>query len=142
MLIASLALLLVAIALGAIGQVLLKSGLRQLGEHPAPLLVLRSIVTNRRIFSGFACYGFSSLLYIVALSRLDLSYAYPMIAVSYVMVAVLAWRFLDEPIPPLRIVGLAVVIVGVVILALSQAKPTHTPAKDTPAAITPSTNSP
>ena len=76
MLIASLALLLVAIALGAIGQVLLKSGLRQLGEHPAPLLVLRSIVTNRRIFSGFACYGFSSLLYIVALSRLDLSYAY------------------------------------------------------------------
>ncbi len=138
----SLGLLLVAIALGAVGQVLLKSGLRQLGEHPPPLMVLRSIVTNARVFSGFGCYGFSSLLYIVALSRLDLSYAYPMIAFSYVMVAVLAWRFLSEPLPPLRIVGLAVVMVGVVILALSHARPSAEPSGRPPAAITQSTNSP
>jgi len=119
MLILALALLLVAISLGAAGQVLLKAGLRQLGEKPAPLVVLRSIVTNLRVFSGFGCYGLSSLLYIVALSRLDLSYAYPMVALSYVMVAVLAWWLLDETVPPLRVVGLGLVLLGVVVVALS-----------------------
>ena len=138
----SLALLFVAISLGALGQVLLKSGLRELGERPPPLVALRSIFTNRLVFSGFACYGLSSLLYIVALSRLDLSYAYPMIAISYVMVAVLAWRFLNEPIPALRVVGLVVVMVGVTILAFSHARPTHPRADHAPPAVTQPTDSP
>jgi len=136
MLAISLALLLVAIALGAMGQVLLKSGLRELGEQPSPLTVLKSIVANRLVFSGFACYGLSSLLYIVALSRLDLSYAYPLIAISYVMVAVLAWRFLHETIPPLRIVGLVVVMAGVIILALSHVRPAHEVGQRTPPPVT------
>jgi multidrug transporter EmrE-like cation transporter len=136
MLLISLALLLVAIALGATGQVLLKAGLRELGDHPPPLAVLKSIVASRLVFSGFACYGLSSLLYIVALSRLDLSYAYPLIAISYVMVAVLAWRFLNEPIPRLRIVGLVVVMVGVIILALSHVRPAREGTQPTPPPVT------
>jgi multidrug transporter EmrE-like cation transporter len=136
MLALALALLFVAIALGAAGQVLLKSGLRQLGTRPPPEVVIKSIVSNGRVFGGFACYGLSSILYILALSRLDLSYAYPMVAVSYVLVAVLSWRFLAEPIPALRVAGLAVVMLGVIILAFSHVRPAAPAGASAPPAVT------
>jgi multidrug transporter EmrE-like cation transporter len=119
----ALGILVLAICLGAMGQIFLKSGVSQLGAHPAPALVLRSILTNARVFGGFACYGISSLFYIVALSRLELSYAYPMIALSYVMVTFLSWKYLGEHIPGLRVVGLAIIMTGVVVMALSYRSP-------------------
>ena len=127
----AIAILIFAICLGAMGQILLKSGLQKLGEHPAPGLVLAQIVTNIRVFGGFCCYAVSSLFYLVALSRLELSYAYPMIALSYVLVTFLSWRFLHENVPSLRLLGLAVIIVGVVVMALSF--PRHTDAAASPA---------
>ncbi len=111
--------LLLAIALGATGQVCWKYGTTQLGQKPAPAKVLASIFTNIWVLLGFLCYGTSSLFYIVALSRLDLSYAYPMIALSYVLVTFLSWRLLHEVVPALRIVGLAIIIVGVIVIASS-----------------------
>ncbi|MEI6503213.1 MAG: EamA family transporter [Armatimonadota bacterium] len=115
----ALAVLIAAILLGAVGQIALKTGINLLGEKPAPLLVLRSIFTQWQVTAGFVCYGLSSLLYLVALSRLPLSYAYPMVAVSYVVVTFLSWRFLHETVPMMRVAGLAVVCMGVVLVALS-----------------------
>jgi drug/metabolite transporter (DMT)-like permease len=115
----ALATLFVALCLGSLGQVLLKAGINMLGERPPALVVIISIFTNLRVFGGFACYALSSLFYIVALSRLPLSFVYPLIALTYVIVAALAWSVLHEPIPGLRVVGLAVIMVGVVIMALS-----------------------
>jgi len=112
------AVLLLAIALGVMGQILLKLGVNKLGERPAPLVVLSSIFTPL-VFGGFVCYALSSLFYLLALSRLPLSYAYPMIALSYVAVVLVSWRVLGESLPPLRIAGLAVITAGVVLLALS-----------------------
>ncbi len=132
MIILALGLLMVAICLGATGQILLKAGLKQLGEKPAPLTVLASIFTNIRVFGGYFCYGTSSLLYIVALSRLDLSYAYPLVAFSYVLVTVLAWRFLGETVPTLRWAGLAIIMVGVMVFAMSHRQ---TPPKPLPSAV-------
>jgi drug/metabolite transporter (DMT)-like permease len=123
----AISVLLFAIALGAAGQILLKYGISQLGEKPAPTRVLASIVTNSWVFLGFFCYAASSLFYIVALSRLELSYAYPMIALSYVVVTFLAWKLLHEQVPGLRVVGLAVILVGVVVMAASYRGPVPTP---------------
>ena len=118
----AVAVLLVAIGLGVVGQLLIKLGLNKLGESPSVGKVIKSIFTPL-VFSGFACYGVSSLLYLNALSRLPLSYAYPMIAISYVAVVVASWKFLGEDINALRIAGLAVIIVGVVLVALSYGAP-------------------
>lgn len=115
----ALAILILAICLGATGQILLKAGLTQLGPHPAPTRVVASIFTNLRVFGGFMCYGVSSLFYLVALSRLPLSYAYPLIALSYVFVTFLSWKFLGEHVPGMRLAGLAVIMTGVVVMALS-----------------------
>lgn len=114
----AIAILLLAIALGVAGQILMKLGLNRLGERPSPVVVLKAILTPL-ILGGFVCYGVSSLFYLQALSRMPLSYAYPMIALSYVGVVVASWRLLGEEINATRIAGLAVIIVGVVILALS-----------------------
>ncbi|MBC7287528.1 MAG: EamA family transporter [Armatimonadetes bacterium] len=114
----AVAVLLVAIGLGVAGQLLIKLGLNRLGQSPSPAKVLASILTPL-VFGGFACYGISSLLYLQALSRLPLSYAYPMIAISYVAVVLASWKFLGEDINALRIGGLAVIIIGVILVALS-----------------------
>ena len=118
----AVAILLVAIGLGVVGQILIKLGLNKLGQSPSVAKVISSIFTPL-VFSGFACYGISSLLYLNALSRLPLSYAYPMIAISYVAVVLASWKFLGEDINALRIAGLAVIIVGVVLVALSYGAP-------------------
>ena len=115
----ALAILFVALCLGSLGQILLKSGINMLGEHPTLPVLLRSIFTNIRVFGGFACYALSSLFYIVALSRLPLSFVYPLIALTYVIVAGLAWSLLHEHISGLRVAGLAVIMAGVVVMALT-----------------------
>jgi drug/metabolite transporter (DMT)-like permease len=111
--------LLIAIALGAVGQLLLKSGVNALGEDVSPIYVLKSFIKSPSIMGGFVCYGISSLFYLVSLSKLDLSYAYPMIALSYVIVAILSYKYLGEGLPTLRIVGIFVIIAGVTMVAFS-----------------------
>ena len=129
----ALGILLIAIALGAVGQLFLKSGVTSLGEGVSAAFVLKSIPTTPLILLGFLCYGLSSMFYLVCLSKLSLSYAYPMIALSYVIVAILSWKYLGEGLPATRIVGIIVIIIGVTLVAFS-----HEPeasAHDSPPAI-------
>ena len=128
--------LLVAICLGATGQICLKAGLMNLGTNPPVGVVLAQIVKNWLVMGGFACYGVSSLLYLVALSRLDLCYAYPLIALTYVIVTLVAWRLLGEMVPLGRVVGLAIICIGVLVVALTYAGSQPTPAAADNNAIT------
>ena len=111
--------LLGAIMLGAIGQICLKFGLGALGAKPALFVVLSSMFRNWFGLGGFVAYGVSSLLYLFVLSRLELSYAYPMVALNYVFVTILACLILKEVVPPARILGLAIICLGVVVRATS-----------------------
>lgn len=109
--------LLIAIALGVAGQFSLKVGLNRLG-HPTPIEVFKAILTPY-ILGGFAMYALSSLFYLQALAKLPLSYAYPMIALSYVAVVLGAWLFFGERINSIRVCSIVVIIAGVALLALS-----------------------
>jgi len=71
------------------------------------------------VLLGFILYGVSSLLWLMVLSKRDLSYAYPMIAAGYVLVVFLSWVFFKEEIPLLRIAGLVLICAGVVIVGIS-----------------------
>jgi multidrug transporter EmrE-like cation transporter len=94
--------------------------------------VLKGIFTPY-IFTGFALYAVSSLVYLNVLSRLDLSYAYPFVALAFVLVTFLSWYFLDETLPLLRIVGLALILAGVLTVAASyRADAAETPAIQSP----------
>lgn len=108
------------------GQLTLKRGMMEVGKIDAaffsnPLAgIWRMFTTTPLVLLGLAMYGVGAFIWLIVLSRANLSYAYPMIALTYVLVPLAAWLFLNEPaIPPLRWAGMALIIVGVVLVAQS-----------------------
>lgn len=110
--------LLLSITLAVAGQVLLKSGLSELHEPSVPTIML-SMFTNLRVFFGYASFVFSSLLWLVVLRKLPLSYVYPMVSLGYVVAVILSWKVFGETISPLRVVAVSVILAGVILLAAS-----------------------
>jgi len=112
----------IAVVISVLGQLSLKVAMNQVGAIDAESLA-RPMETLVRVFStplvwlGLGFYGVSALLWLVVLSRLDLSYAYLMLASMYVLIPLVSWLFLGERIPPMRWVGMVVVVLGVVIVA-------------------------
>jgi drug/metabolite transporter (DMT)-like permease len=117
-------LVLAAAIIAAGGQLSLKAGMNQVGAIDAASLA-RPLETFGRVFStplvwfGLACYGVGAILWLIVLSRLDLSYAYLLLAAMYVLIPLVSWLFLGERIPPLRWLGMVVVVLGVLIVARS-----------------------
>ncbi len=108
------------------GQLTLKRGMMEVGKIDAaffanPLAgVWRMFTTTPLVLLGLAMYGVGAFIWLIVLSRANLSYAYPMIALTYVLVPLAAWLFLNEPaIPPLRWAGMVLIIIGVALVAQS-----------------------
>jgi len=112
------------VLLNAVAQVLLKAGTNALGGAIS-LTVGNAFETFIRVASqlpilaGLACYALSLVVWIMGLSRTDVTIAYPMLSLGYVVAAVGAWFFLGEAISPQRLLGIAVILVGVVLLTRS-----------------------
>lgn len=117
------ALILAGVLLNAVAQLCLKAGVRQIGHFdfaPANVLPIGwKLATNLPIFGGLSCYVVSVVVWILALSRVEVSVAYPMLSIGYVVNALLAWWLFGEMITAQRMAGIAVIIVGVVLVARS-----------------------
>ena len=117
------ALILFGVLLNAAAQLALKAGVRQLGHFDFSVAnawpVASALATNGPIIGGLSCYVVSVVVWILALSRVEVSVAYPMLSIGYVVNAALAWYLFDEAVGPQRLAGIAVIIVGVVIVARS-----------------------
>ena len=111
------------VLLNAGAQLLLKAGTRTIGVIGGggrpPLELALAVATQPHIIGGLACYVVSVAIWIVALSRVDVSIAYPMLSIGYVVNAGLAWYLFDEAVGPQRLLGIGVIIVGVIIVARS-----------------------
>jgi multidrug transporter EmrE-like cation transporter len=110
------------VILNACAQLLLKAGTNALGG--AIHLTMSNwfqtfikVVTQAPILGGLACYGISLVVWIIGLSRTDVTIAYPMLSLGYVVSAFGAWMFLGEAISPQRLVAIGVIVIGVVLLA-------------------------
>jgi multidrug transporter EmrE-like cation transporter len=66
---------------------------------------------------GLVCYFISAGLWILALTRVDVTIAYPMLSIGYVIAALLAWQFFGESLSATRVLGIAIILVGVVVLS-------------------------
>ena len=110
------ALLLVSIGLGVAGQLLLKHGMSR--RPSISLGEIWQVALDFYIISGFLCYGLSVLLYLKALSSLDLSLAYPTVSLGYVVVILLSKLFFDERISPARWAATAIICAGVALVGL------------------------
>jgi multidrug transporter EmrE-like cation transporter len=108
----SFSLILVGVLLNAAAQLLLKTG-----TNAMPLGLRLAIEPH--ILAGLACYVVSVVVWIVALSRVPVSIAYPMLSIGYVVNAIAAWYLLGEAVTPMRLVGIGIIVFGVFIVARS-----------------------
>lgn len=118
----SLALIGLSIGTGVAGQTVIKLGLNRRSPNGAdaglPGLV-RMILRSPLVILGLLFYGIGALSWIAALTRLDLSVAYPFLALNFVLIALSSRVFLGERIPPLRWLGIGVICAGILLVARS-----------------------
>jgi drug/metabolite transporter (DMT)-like permease len=104
--------ILAGVLLNAAAQLLLKAGTN------AMPLGLR-LALEPHILGGLVCYVFSVVVWIVALSRVPVSIAYPMLSLGYVVNAIAAWYLLGEVLSPMRLAGIGTIVVGVFMVGRS-----------------------
>lgn len=112
-------LILVSVAMGAFAQLMLKIGVNSLEAIEISVIGIIKLIFTPLIFMGLLLYFLSTITWLVALTKTELSYAYPFIAAGYGIVAYFGWQFLNESFGILRIIGIAVIMVGVAFVSAS-----------------------
>jgi len=116
-------LIFISVLLGAFGQLSMKRGMSRIGFISPNLSNLASnlvrILTEPFVLLGLFLYAVSTIFWLIVLSRVDLSYAYPMISIGYVLILVLSWVFLNEHISLVRVLGVLLICGGVFLISRS-----------------------
>ena len=115
------------VVLQVLGNISVGLGIRQVGEvntlNPLVLLAFGfHVLTNPWVVLGIAFLIVSLLLYLAAISRLDLSYVVPMTASNYMLATLCAWLILGERISTTRWAGTFMVTIGVLLVGLSEGR--------------------
>ena len=114
------------VALNATSQVLLKIGISRVGKATFEISNLLKLIlealTNGYILIGLLTMTISMVTHIMSLSRFDVSFVFPFISFAYIIVAVWGFFFLGEQFNMTRYIGIAVILAGTVILAMSGTK--------------------
>jgi drug/metabolite transporter (DMT)-like permease len=115
------AFIITGVLLNAAAQLLLKAGTNALGGaiHLTADNWFQTgikVATQVPILAGLACYAVSLVVWIIGLSRTDVTIAYPMLSLGYVVSAFGAWMFLGEAVSPQRLLAIGVIMIGVVLL--------------------------
>jgi drug/metabolite transporter (DMT)-like permease len=116
----------VGILVGASGGILMKIGATQIGgmeinSFADMIHFLFRLFTNVPSLGGVFLYFLSAVIWSYLLTKLDISYVQPILALTYVATPILAIFFLNENVPLIRWVGIAIIIVGVFVVARSAA---------------------
>ncbi|WP_397451937.1 EamA family transporter [Pseudomonas sp. NA-150] len=103
------------------GQLVLKWRISKFGPLPEDILeklkFLVSLLFDPVIFTGFAAGFLASLAWMAAMTKFDLSHAYPFMSLNFVVVIVLSGWLLSEPITPQKILGISLIMLGTVVAA-------------------------
>jgi multidrug transporter EmrE-like cation transporter len=113
--------LLLSTLLGVAGQLVLKYAMSQMGALQlsaggVPMLIWR-MATSPYVIGGLLIYGLGTFFWLIFISRVPLSYAYPFISLGIVLGLLSAWGLFHEQVPPLRWVGMLVVCAGVLLVS-------------------------
>lgn len=113
-------LILAALLLSGTGEVFLKRGISRVGvislSREQIITELTQAFSQPFILFGFLLIFSGAILWLAAISRVELSWAYPMLSLGYIYVLFVSWIFLGENLSPLRLLGVLVVIAGVYLL--------------------------
>ena len=111
------------VAFNSLAQVLLRTGLKDVDiagmASQRAFGDLAQSLLHPAVLGGITSFGVGLLFWFLAISRLPVSVAYPMISLAYIVVVVLGWLFLNEQIGWQKLTGASVIVVGVAIIARS-----------------------
>lgn len=119
----TIAILLTSIALATAGQLLLKAGMNRIGAELSlsdlgPLIA--GAVTTWQVLAGLTAFGLSAVFWLLTLSRVPLSTAYPMVSLSYVLILLFSTIVLDERPGPLVWAGALLIMTGITFVGVGQ----------------------
>jgi uncharacterized membrane protein len=116
-------LILTSVVLAGIAQITLKTGVNHVtdaaggGELHMNAENLKSLLSSPIVWGGLLLFGLSAIVWLFALSRASLSFAYPFAALSYVLIVLFSVLVLHEDVPVLRWVGVAFIVSGIMLVA-------------------------
>jgi multidrug transporter EmrE-like cation transporter len=120
------ALILTGVGLNAAAQLLLKAATRPLAhfsDFSADTLSNAALILSKspQFWTGMLCYGASLCVWLAALSKAPVSTAYPMLSLGYVAVAVVSVMWLGESMSAPKVLGIALICAGVILVSRSSA---------------------
>jgi multidrug transporter EmrE-like cation transporter len=119
----SLSLVLTGVFLNAAAQLLLKAGTNAIGHFEFhwqnALPVGLRLASHPAILGGMTCYAISLVVWIMALSRVPVSIAYPMLSIGYLINALAAWAWFGEALGAQKLLGIGFIVLGVWLIARS-----------------------
>ena len=120
------ALILTGVGLNAAAQLLLKVATRPLAhfsEFNADTLsgAVMILFKSAPFWAGMMCYATSVCVWLAALSKAPVSTAYPMLSLGYVVVAAVSVLWLGESMGPAKVLGIALICAGVILVSRSSA---------------------
>jgi multidrug transporter EmrE-like cation transporter len=115
-------LILLSITIAVGGQILLKIGMNKIGPidiSSASSLghLFTGIIKSPTVLVGLFLYVISAALWLIIISSVDLSFAYPFIGLTYVLVLVVSKFVLKEDVNPIRWIGTAIITIGVIVIS-------------------------
>ena len=117
----SFGLIFTGVMLNAAAQILMKAGTNSIGyfefsmENVLPIGL--KLATEWHIVVALFCYALSVVIWVLALSRVPVSIAFPLLSMAYIVTAVAAWYLLGEALSLTKLVGIGVIILGVIIIS-------------------------
>ncbi|MFH5181203.1 transporter [Paenibacillus sp. TAB 01] len=115
------ALILIGVLLNAIAQLLLKKGMNLIGNInlnvDSIISLIPSLLKNIFIWGGMGSYAISIFIWLIVLSRVQVSYAYPFLSIGYIVAAFIGYYYLGESLSIYKISGIGVICLGIIILS-------------------------
>lgn len=112
-----------SVSLNATAQIALRKTMLALGSLPLAasdlIAFIAAVLLNLWFLLGMGCYAVSIGLWLVVLSKLEVSAAYPLLSIGYVITAVIGFFFMDESVGILRVSGLGLICTGLVLISRS-----------------------
>lgn len=117
----NISIILLSILMSSTAHIFLKKGMM---THVTDTIKSDSIIglvwivgTNPWIMGGMFLHVSALVVWLWALSKVDISFAYPFLALGYVLVSTMAWFWLGEELSPMKLLGMGIIIVGILVLA-------------------------
>lgn len=114
-------LVLFSVFLATAGQLLLKTGMTKVGYIDSerfgnPMALVGDVLRTWQVIAGLAVFVLSAMSWLVVMSRVPLSFAYPFVGITYVLLALFGKFVIHEYVPTLRWLGVALIVIGIVVV--------------------------